>query len=55
MCMASPYMLAILCCHIIDWDISLRYWCLSQIICVAAWQKGHYVGKMKIEFGIACY
>ena len=24
-------MLAILCCHTIDWDIFLRYWCLSQI------------------------
>ena len=22
---------AILCCHTIDWDIFLRYWCLSQI------------------------
>ena len=24
-------MLAILCCHTIDWDIFLRYWCLSRI------------------------
>ena len=31
MCMVSLYMLAILCCHTIDWDIFLRYWCLSQI------------------------
>ena len=30
MCMVSLYMLAILCCHTIDWDIFLRYWCLSQ-------------------------
>ena len=29
--MVSLYMLAILCCHTIDWDIFLRYWCLSQI------------------------
>ena len=31
MCMVSLYLLAILCCHTIDWDIFLRYWCLSQI------------------------
>ena len=31
MCMVSLYLLAILCCHSIDWDIFLRYWCLSQI------------------------
>ena len=31
MCIVSLYMLAILCCHTIDWDIFLRYWCLSQI------------------------
>ena len=31
MCVVSLYMLAILCCHTIDWDIFLRYWCLSQI------------------------
>ena len=31
MCMVSLYMLAILCCHTIDWDIFLRYWCLTQI------------------------
>ena len=31
MCMVSLYMLAILCCHTIDWDIFLRHWCLSQI------------------------
>ena len=31
MCMVLLYMLAILCCHTIDWDIFLRYWCLSQI------------------------
>ena len=29
--LVSLYMLAILCCHTIDWDIFLRYWCLSQI------------------------
>ena len=29
--MVSLYVLAILCCHTIDWDIFLRYWCLSQI------------------------
>ena len=31
MCMVSLNLLAILCCHTIDWDIFLRYWCLSQI------------------------
>ena len=31
MCMVSLYVLAILCCHTIDWDILIRYWCLSQI------------------------
>ena len=31
MCMVSLYLLAILCCHTIDWDIFLRYWCLSQL------------------------
>ena len=31
MCMVSLYLLTILCCHTIDWDIFLRYWCLSQI------------------------
>ena len=31
MCMVSLYMLAIVCCHTIDWDIFLSYWCLSQI------------------------
>ena len=32
MCMVSLYLLAILCCHTIDWDIFLRYWCLSQLL-----------------------
>ena len=34
MCMVTLCMLAILCCHTIDWDIFLRYWRLSQYIII---------------------
>ena len=34
MCMVSLSKLAILWCHTIDWDIFLRYWCLSQYIII---------------------
>ena len=39
MCMVSLYLLAILCCHTIDWDIFLRYWCLSQIYYIILYNK----------------
>ena len=44
MCMVSLYLLAILCCHTIDWDIFLRYWCLSQLYYYILY---YYTGQLR--------
>ena len=42
MYMISLYMLAILCCHTIDWDIFLSYWCLSEIYYYYYYYNNYY-------------